>query len=663
MSLVKQDYKSLQRLFPSEVPKGMDAAANSLVGAFYRQNPRVWSLKSRAYAIHSRADSFRDYSRQEFNSYLQELRLRFRKNPQQDRHLVNEAFAALCEASERSLGIRPFPVQVMGALAMYNGYLIEMATGEGKTLTVCLPSVLVGWSARPCHVVTVNDYLASRDASSMSDLYRFCGLSVGCVVSEMEPGERRDNYQCAVVYATSKEILADYLRDRLKLQGKEKSCHMLLERLGNPGLERGEELVMRGLHTAFVDEVDSVLIDEAVTPLIISSPAQNSFLKDVVPCIQEISQNLIKDEDYSVDLKHMQVHLTAKGHRKIREYQERIPGIWQGASRREELIKQAISSREFYHQEKQYVVQDGKVIIVDEFTGRLMPNRSWSNGLHQMIEAKEGVEFSDPTETLARLSFQRFFRLFYRLGGMSGTAREAAGEFWQIFGLPTVSVPTHKPCIRRRYPDRFFVDAENKYQAIIEEILHVHGTGRPILVGTRSVNVSEDLAQRLAQEGLECQVLNAVRHEEEARIISQAGEYGNITIATNMAGRGTDIKLGPGVAEIGGLHVIATERHESGRIDRQLFGRCARQGDPGSTRAFVSLQDALFERFVHRSVRSSLAATIQAGLPGAVRAAKMACYLAQRSAQSQASQKRKSVLQNDQWFDKALSFSGKKSSL
>ena len=663
MSLVTRDYKSLQKFNPDPVPKGLDAAANTIIGGFYRHNPKVWLLHSRALNIHRISEQLRNYSYPDFVKHINELRDKFRQKPEQKKEVVDQALGAISEAAERTLGLRPYPVQIMGALAMYQGYLIEMATGEGKTLTACLPAVLAGWSRRPCQVITVNDYLASRDAQSMAPLYKFCSLNVGCVLSEMQPEERRENYKQGVVYVTSKEILADYLRDRLKLEGRDKSCRLLLERLKSPALSCGQELVMRGLHTAIVDEADSVLIDEAVTPLIISMPTKNEIVKEVIPCIQKVAQNLAKGTDYSTDEKYKQIHLTSKGQQKIEGCKQDIPGIWRGTARCEELVQQSLSAREFYHCEQQYVIQEGKVVIVDEFTGRLMPSRSWSHGLHQMIEAKEGLEFSDPTETLARLSFQRFFRLFYKLSGMTGTAREAAGEFWQIFSLPTVFIPTNKPCIRKEYADKFFKSTQHKWQAILKEIEQVHQSGRPILVGTRSVDASEYLARKLAEKGLDCQVLNAVRHEQEAGIVARAGEYGRITIATNMAGRGTDIKLGTGVAKLGGLHVIATGRHESQRIDRQLFGRCARQGDAGSSRAFVSLEDEVVRRFLPQSVRKSLAGAITSQLPGSRVTAKKAYQLAQKSAQRQAAQRRKLVLRNDLWFEKALSFSGKKSSL
>jgi preprotein translocase subunit SecA len=362
--------------------------------------------------------------------------------------------------------------------------------------------------------------------------------------------------------------------------------------------------------------------------------------------------------DYHTDLKYKEVRLTEEGKEKIRVLSESLPGLWRGAARRKELVQQALTAREFYHRDKQYVLEEDQVVIVDEFTGRLMPNRTWRHGLHQAVEAKEGLEVTNPSETLARLSFQRFFRFFRKLSGMTGTAREAAPEFWHIYGLPVLSIPTNRPCIREELPDSVFPDGERKWQAIAEELVRWNQTGRPVLVGTRSVKASEKLAAMLESRGLEFNLLNAIRHREEARIVAAAGQQGKITIATNMAGRGTDIKLGRGVAELGGLHVIATERHESGRIDRQLFGRCARQGDRGTAQAFMSADDELIQRFVPAPIRKRLVSTIENQGVGSHRLAKTALSYAQRAAQRLAFRQRKNVLQMDTWLEEALSFTG-----
>jgi len=385
---------------------------------------------------------------------------------------------------------------------------------------------------------------------------------------------------------------------------------------------------------------------------------ENEPLVDACTRAHRIAADLHPTEDYRVDHKYKEIRFTKAGRSKIEARAQRLPGIWRGPARREELVQQSLTAREFYRKDKQYVVQDDKVVIVDEFTGRLMPNRTWRHGLHQAVEANEGIAVSNPSETLARLSFQRFFRFFRKLSGMTGTAREAAGEFWHIYRLPVISVPTNRPCIRKQQPDAVFPTADQKWDAIAGEIQKGNQTGRPVLVGTRSVVASERLAEQLTAMGLGFNLLNAVRHREEARIVAAAGEPGRITIATNMAGRGTDIKLGRSVAEMGGLHVIATERHESGRIDRQLFGRSARQGDPGSCQAFMSAEDELIERFVPAPMRKRLVGALSKKAPGSGGLAKAAIAHAQRAAQRLAYKQRRNVLQMDTWLEEALSFSG-----
>jgi preprotein translocase subunit SecA len=359
-----------------------------------------------------------------------------------------------------------------------------------------------------------------------------------------------------------------------------------------------------------------------------------------------------------VNLRYREVELTKTGLKKIEHRCSALPGIWRGPERRLELVRQALSAREFFLRDRQYLIAEEKIVIVDEFTGRPMPQRTWRQGMHQAIEAKERVPVTDPTETIARLSFQRYFRLYYHLSGMTGTAREAAAEFWQIYKLPVISMPTNKPCIRQHWGDRVFTDDSSKWETIVEEIQSLHATGRPILVGTRNVAASERLGERLAGRNLHFRLLNAVRHQEEATIVAEAGQPGKITIATNMAGRGTDIKLGHGVSENGGLHVIATERHESGRVDRQLFGRSARQGDPGSAQAFISADDELLRRYLPKTLQQSLKRYLQRGLPGAQRLAASAIALAQRKAQRLAFQQRKTVLKTDEWLEDSLSFAG-----
>jgi preprotein translocase subunit SecA len=432
----------------------------------------------------------------------------------------------------------------------------------------------------------------------------------------------------------------------------------MIARLLQPANTAHAGMVMRGLHTAVVDEADSVLIDEAVTPLIISSTREGEAMARAYRRAWEFSQTLVLATDYSLDLRYREVELLPPGKQKIEGFATELPALWRGPARLTDLIKQALTAREFFLQGKQYVVQDGKVVIVDEFTGRLMPMRRWRDGLHQMIEAKEGVEVSPRDQTLARLSFQRFFRSFRRLSGMTGTAREAADEFWHIYRLPVIVIPTNRPCIRKELPDEVFPDWSSKWSALVEEIVRLHAGGRPVLVGTRSIATSEELAEKLTARGVPFSLLNASRHREEARIISEAGQRGRITIATNMAGRGTDIRLGAGVAALGGLHVLATERHEAHRIDRQLYGRAARQGDAGSAQAFVSLEDELVKRFVPNVIKRQVESVVRHARTPAEKLAGATFAMAQFRAQRMAFRQRRSVLKYDTWLAESLSFAG-----
>jgi preprotein translocase subunit SecA len=419
-----------------------------------------------------------------------------------------------------------------------------------------------------------------------------------------------------------------------------------------------EPLVLRGLHTTIVDEADSILIDEAVTPLIISTTHKNDSLREAAQLAEHIASELECESDYRTNARYKEVELTEAGLEKVAAKCAALPGLWRGLERRTELIRQSLVAREFFLRDKQYIIEGGKVVIVDEFTGRPMPQRTWREGMHQAIEAKEGLAISDPSETIARMSFQRFFRCFRKLSGMTGTAKEAAGELWQTYKLPVITIPTNRPCIREHWPDRVFVDEESKRDAITQELLRLHQLGRPVLVGTRSVLASERLAERLSKHHVDFKVLNAVRLQEEATVVALAGERGRVTIATNMAGRGTDIKLGHGVAAIGGLHVIASERHESGRVDRQLFGRSARQGDPGSAQAFVSAEDELIRRHLPAFAAAALKRTVALNLPAKTTATLSAFALAQRNAQRLAAKQRAAVLQADAWLTEALSFAG-----
>ncbi|HEU5124904.1 MAG TPA: prepilin peptidase [Verrucomicrobiae bacterium] len=653
-----QDFRRTDYRMPSRPLNGLDAWVDGFIGSYQRRSQVRDSLERDAAAINALAPQWMELSDHDLQQSLLEFRRQFHRGGKAVEKLLLPALAAIREAADRQLGMRPFPVQLMGALALHRGYLAEMATGEGKTLTAGIAAILAGWTQRPCHIITVNDYLVQRDAERLEPLYHFCGVRVGFVAAWMSESERVKNYGCNVTYVTSKELLADFLRDRLRLGKFQNPSRRLIQRMLLPQLQAQSGLVLRGLHTAIVDEADSVLIDEAVTPLILSAPHRNDSLREASEMAAELIGAFQRETDYRINIRHKEIELTEAGRGKLIAQANHLPGLWKGPDRRLELVVQALVAREFFHRDKQYIVEGDKLVIVDEFTGRPMPQRTWREGMHQAIEAKEGLPISDPTETIARLSFQRFFRCFHKLSGMTGTAREAAGEFWQVYHLPVVSIPTNRPCIREQWPDQVFADEASKWKSIQAEIERVHATNRPVLVGTRSVHASERLWRALAERGLEAKILNASRLKEEAEIIALAGEAGRIIIATNMAGRGTDIKLGHGVAKLGGLHVIATERHESGRVDRQLFGRSGRQGDPGSAQAFVSAEDELIRRYLPAVARKTLTEVLKRGVVGRERIAKAAFQLAQRNAQKLAYQQRRAVLRSDLWLDEALSFAG-----
>jgi len=637
-----------------DLPRGLDAAWQVATGWADRLVPRQRRLLERAERIIALEGDYRDLTDgrlQEVAFALRDVFRRGRETPEQ----LDAAFAVVRETADRQLGMRAFPVQVAGALAMEAGCVAEMATGEGKTLTATMPATIFGWRGRGCHVITHNDYLVQRDAETMAGVYRFLGLSVGHIQADMDPAGRREAYHRDITYCTNKDACADFLRDRLVLGRTQRLPDVLLGCIADRAEGQLDRLVQRGLACAIIDEADSLLIDEAVTPLIISGSVPNAEQIDAYVQASQLADELTP-EHFRVNPRYREIEFTPRGRAALDSLAKGLGGVWAGPRRREELVNQALNARHFYQRDQQYVIQDGKVVIVDEFTGRLMPDRSWRDGLHQAVEAKEGLEVNPPKDTFARLSFQRYFRLYGKLAGMTGTGIEARGEFWQIYNLPVVAVPTNRPCLREHLPDRVFATEEGKWNAIVAEIARLHQTGRPILVGTRSVGASEQLSEKLTAVGLEHQVLNAVCHAEEARITAEAGQPGRITVATNMAGRGTDIKLGRGVADLGGLHVLATERHESSRIDRQLYGRSARQGDPGSAQAIVSLEDELIAR--HAPLLSAVLGKRHGSGEITSRSARWLFDKAQTRARRLALRQRKAVLRTDDWLDEYLGFAG-----
>ena len=488
--------------------------------------------------------------------------------------ILPEAFAVVREASRRVTGMRHFDVQILGGIVLHRGDIAEMRTGEGKTLVASLPVYLNALTGKGVHVVTVNDYLATRDSEDMGRIYKFLGLSVGLIVHDLTYEQRRRAYNADVTYGTNNEFGFDYLRDNMVISA--------------------DQMVQRPLNYCIVDEVDSILIDEARTPLIISGPGEKST--ELYSTLAAIVKHFDK-EDYTMDEKQKTIAPTDSGVAKV----EKMLGISNMFDNEHldlnHLVIQALRARFMMHRDKDYVVKDGEIVIVDEFTGRLMFGRRYSDGLHQSIEAKEAVKVQGESKTLATITFQNYFRMYDKLAGMTGTAKTEEDEFNKIYKLDVYVIPTNKPAIRKDLPDVIYKTKNAKYRAVVREVIKRHATGQPILVGTTSINQSEILSQLLNKENIVHNVLNAKYHEKEAEIIKNAGQRDMVTIATNMAGRGTDIKLGEGVADLGGLMIIGTERHESRRIDNQLRGRAARQGDPGTTQFFLSLEDDLMRIF------------------------------------------------------------------
>lgn len=659
-----QEVRRTETRLPPKFHKGLDAAANAARGWVRRRSldgARPAGFLERARAAHDAAVPLRTLADHILDGKIGELREAFRRRARRvvEPVLLEEAATVLCEVAYRTVGLRPFAEQVMGVFAIEAGCVAEMATGEGKTLTIGLAAALAGWRGVAAHVITANDYLVRRDAMWLEPFYTRIGLRGGYVTGGMEPAGRAAGYAADVTYATSREVVADYLRDRIFLgvdatDGLRRLVQMMHGGQGAPIAG----VVMRGLHTAIVDEADHVLIDEAVTPLIISRPVPHFEMAEAVQRAGTLAAALREGADFTTDATFKEIDLTAAGKERIRGVSEDWHSLWRGEGRREELVETALKARIFYNTGRQYVVSvEGKLQIVDESTGRLMPDRTWRQGLHQAIEAKENLPMTAPTETLARMSFQRYFRLYRRLAGVTGTAREAAGELWQVYGLAVVPVPTHRPCVRVVLPAEVVATEDEKWRRVADRVESLHATGAPVLVGTRSVEASEKLVALLAGRGLEVALLNARHHEREAAIVALAGERGRITIATNMAGRGTDIRPGTDVEKLGGLHVIATERHESARVDRQLFGRCARQGQPGVAVSIVSVEDDIALRFLPRPIRllARFLARSSGGMRRRVLLGMIRC--AQWRAESFADRARRRVLEQDERLDEALSFS------
>jgi preprotein translocase subunit SecA len=636
------------------------------------RKPGTMALLKEAMAVMVKENEFKKMSVRDLDLKIRESADLILLN-RADQEDILTAMAVLREVAFRILGQKPYYTRVAGALGILKNCIVEMPTGEGKTLTAALAAAISGWRGKGCHVVTSNDYLAARDAETLKNFYRSLGLTCASIVQEAKPEERWRAYSSDITYLTSKESTADFLRDRLALGRLTSHCRVLVESLSGGQLPK---VVQRGLYCAIIDEADSVLCDGGSTPLIISAQSENAPSADQYLKASQMAETMKVGQDFLINRVFREVKLTDSGRKKVSQslgpnsnsknmaghtaQNGTQTGGWAGGARARELVTQALEAREFFQESVHYVIKEGKVVIVDEATGRIMPDHEWRDGLHQAVSAKENLEIVPPRATSAQTTFQDFFLRYSILGGMTGTAWEARGEFRQFYRLAVTRIPTYRPCQRRVSYRAFFRTTAEKNADIVRLVAKHHKTGRPVLVGTRSIEASEDLSRALTSVGIPHEVLNAVQHQREAEIVAKAGVLGAVTVATNMAGRGTDIKLAEGVRELGGLKVILTEMHSSGRIDRQLHGRCGRQGDPGSVAEIICLEDALFKTsplWLMAFFKFLLSSPVlgQTASKLAWRLASFRQWLDDRRSYQQ----RKQMIKSNQQFADLISYSGK----
>ena len=642
-----------------------DNAAEQWLRSVYARLPKRVASRSRiedvVSAVAQQETAVSAYSDEQLRLQLIQAGMQIRKTGFQGASM-HLALAIVREASRRVLGMRHHDVQIIGAWAMLQGWVAEMATGEGKTLVAVLAASVAAASGAATHVVTVNDYLAERDAKENTGLFALLGLSCGIVKADMEPHDRRAQYAKDVTYVSNKELVFDYLKDRIATKGllpAHLQLHALTYHRENQPWPAASPVLLRGLHVAIVDEADSVLIDEARTPLIISETEPDEMGEQLYQQALGFARRMQSGFHYKLS-REKQVWINPEAETDAQSWSESLGGVWTSAIWRRELIQKALTALHCFHIDQHYIIIENKIQIVDEFTGRVMPDRSWERGLHQMIEAKEKVEISGRRKTLSQMTYQRFFRRYLLLCGMTGTAKEVETELKSTYELNVLRIPTHKPMQRVRLADQCFLSDAARWNAVADAASQLSRQGRPVLVGTRSVEASEKLSAIFEAKGIAHSMLNARQDKAEAEAIAQAGESGRITVATNMAGRGTDIKLAPGVNERGGLHVILTEFHESARVDRQLFGRSARQGNAGSAQAVVALDDDVFTRFAwpinelgrkwHRADGS---------LPP--RMLKLIVALAQMRAETRNRQTRVQTVKQDRKTQEMMGFAGQQS--
>ncbi len=594
-----------------------------------------------------------------FDEAIEELRCQLHHRGLRD-NLVIDSFAVIREAAARTLDKRHYDVQLYGGWLMINGMLAEMQTGEGKTLTTTLPSCTAALSGIPVHVITANDYLAQRDCEILEPLYQRLGLSSSWVIDGMTPEQCRQAYQADIVHTTNKQIAFDYLRDRIEMGEDTGDLRLQYRQIRDqlqPGT--GNRLLLRGLCFAIVDEADSVLIDEANTPLIITRSIPNEDSAETYSDALYLASSLVEGEDYRRDEKHRTVDLTVNGEDNLELHTTSLPKLWLNKRKRETLVKQALVADLFYKCDRDYLIQDEKIQIIDQSSGRLMPDRAWEQGLQQMIEAKEGCLISEQREPLARISYQRFFSRYLRLGGTSGTLGEVSDELHRVYGLQVRSVAANRPSRRKMTRIRVYRDFDQKKKALIRRVTQLRRSGRPVLIGTSSVEESEQTSSWLEGADIKHQVLNARQDQQEAEIIAAAGARATITVATNMAGRGTDIALGAGVEELGGLHVISLNLNHTQRLDRQLYGRCARQGDAGSAESILSLQDCALEKCLGSTMLNLIVGLFGQGNPVGGWLCLPVLRLAQNRYEVQQARIRKALMKQDKHLRRVLAFSGR----
>jgi len=632
---------------------------NKLSSTVFKPQEKIHrKMLSRVHAVHKIIETLNDAT---LDKWIVDIKGQLHRKGLKD-ELICRAFAIIKEVAKRELNMPHYDSQLTGGWIMMQGKIAEMQTGEGKTLTATLAAGCGAMANMPVHVVTVNDYLVERDAELMRPVYERLGLTVGCITDGMSDEQRQQAYQCNITYCTSKQLVFDYLRDRLTLKKFTTELDLKISSLYSR-IPVQDKLFLRGLSFAVVDEVDSVFIDEARTPLILSSKSENSQQEDLHREAIWLARQLDNEIYYLIESRAKQVSLTEQGENYLQELTATMQGLWSGERRSKMLVQQALSALHCYEKDVNYFVEEGQVQIIDENTGRSMPDRSWEAGLHQMIEEKEGCEQTGQNQTIARISYQKFFSRYLKLSGMTGTAVEVSGELWSTYGLSMCQVPTHK-ALQRRYDKTFiYYTYEEKCQAVVDEAVAQQALNRPVLIGTRTLKDSEYISDLLKINKSEHQVLNARFNKAEAEIVEAAGRAGCITVATNMAGRGTDIKLDAAAEAAGGLHVICCEKNDSRRIDRQLIGRSARQGDPGSYKVICSIEDDAVLKYFTSISRLLMRYRIKRQLPmGAVVRpywlARTLIYLPQRIIENYHRQIRKSMMKIDENRESMLSFTG-----